>query len=104
MIDRVLAAMLAMQRQSWEQGVAAQAALDLGRHDLVRLLADAAVVRQAPDGRLGDVEGEDGAVNGAACGEAVLAAGYPEAARRQLAWLAHDAAGAENRVRAGHAA
>jgi unsaturated rhamnogalacturonyl hydrolase len=91
MIDRVLTAMLAMQRQSWEQGVAAHAALDLGRHDLARLLAEAAVVRQTADGRLGDVDGEDGAVNGAACGEAVHGAGFDEPARRQLAWLAHDA-------------
>jgi unsaturated rhamnogalacturonyl hydrolase len=91
MIDRVLTAMLAMQRQSWEQGVAAQAALDLGRHDLVFLLADAAVVRQAADGRLGDVDGEDGAVNGAACGEPVLAAGFTDPARRQLAWLVDEA-------------
>ena len=91
MIERVLTAMLAMQRQSWEQGVAAQAALDLGRHDLARLLAEAAVVRQAADGRLGDVDGEDGAVNGAACGEAALRAGFDDPARRQLAWLAHDA-------------
>jgi unsaturated rhamnogalacturonyl hydrolase len=90
-IDRVLTAMLAMQRQSWEQGVAAHAALDLGRTDLARLLADAAVVRQAADGRLGDVDGEDGAVNGAACGEAVLAAGFQDAALRQLMWLAQDA-------------
>ncbi|PRY23434.1 glycoside hydrolase family 88 protein [Pseudosporangium ferrugineum] len=94
MIDRVLTALLAMQRQSWEQGVAAQAALDLGRDDLAVLLAGAAVTRQAADGRLGDVDGEAGAVNGAACGEAVLAAygrtGDPvfaDAARRQLAWL-----------------
>jgi unsaturated rhamnogalacturonyl hydrolase len=92
-LDAVLTAMLAMQRQSWEQGVAAQAALDLGRADLMVLLAGAAVTRQAPDGRLADVS-EPGAVNGAACGEAVLAAysrtGDPifaEAARRQLAWL-----------------
>src|SRR5690348_14586116 len=83
--------MLAMQRQSWEQGVAAHAALDLGRTDLAQLLADAAVVRQAADGRLGDVDGEDGAVNGAACGEAVLATGFQDAALRQLTWLAQDA-------------
>jgi unsaturated rhamnogalacturonyl hydrolase len=91
MIDRVVTAMLSMQRQSWEQGVAANAALDLGRPDLARLLADAAVVRQAADGRLGDVDGEDGAVNGAACGEAVLVAGFSGAAHRQLRWLAEDA-------------
>ena len=93
----VLTALLALQRQSWEQGVAAQAALDLGRDDLVVLLAEAAVTRQAADGRLGDLD-EPGAVNGAACGEAVLAAyrrtgkeAFAAAARRQLAWLAEDA-------------
>lgn len=85
-----------MQRQSWEQGVAASAALDLGRHDVSRLLAEAAVVRQAADGRLGDVDGEDGAVNGAACGEAVLAAGLSHAAHRQLTWLAEDAPRADD--------
>ena len=90
----VLTALLAMQRQSWEQGVAAQAALDLGHDDLALLLAEAAVARQHPDGRLGDVDGEAGAVNGACCGEAVLAAYartggqvFAEAARRQLDWL-----------------
>ncbi|MEV4636599.1 glycoside hydrolase family 88 protein [Actinoplanes sp. NPDC049548] len=98
MTGPVLTALLAMQRQSWEQGVAAQAALDLGHDDLALLLAEAAVVRQAPDGRLGDVDDEAGAVNGAACGEAVLAAYrrtgktiFAEAARRQLAWLVSDA-------------
>jgi unsaturated rhamnogalacturonyl hydrolase len=91
--EAVLTALLAMQRQSWEQGVAAQAALDLGRDDLALLLAEAAVTRQAADGRLADVD-EPGAVNGAACGEAVLAAHrrtgnevFAAAARRQLAWL-----------------
>lgn len=84
---RVLAALLAMQRQSWEQGVAAQACRDIGRDDLVRLLAHAAVTRQAADGRLANVDGEDNAVNGAACGEAVLVSGFDRAARRQLDWL-----------------
>jgi unsaturated rhamnogalacturonyl hydrolase len=88
MTDAVLTAMLAMQRKSWEQGVAAQAALDLGRRELARLLAEAAVTLQTPEGRLG---GTDGSVNGGACGEAVLAAGFADAARRQLEWLAHDA-------------
>ena len=63
-LDAVLTALLSMQRQSWEQGIAAQAALDLGRDDLALLLAEAAVTRQAADGRLGDVDGETGAVNG----------------------------------------
>jgi unsaturated rhamnogalacturonyl hydrolase len=84
---RVLSALLAMQRQSWEQGVAAQACRDIGRDDLVRLLAHAAVTRQAADGRLADVDGETGSVNGAACGEAVLISGFHGPARRQLDWL-----------------
>lgn len=79
-----LDALLAMQRQSWEQGVAAHAAADLGRPDLVRLLA---VARQGADGRLATVDGENGSVNGAACGEAVLMCGFTSAARRQLEWL-----------------
>jgi unsaturated rhamnogalacturonyl hydrolase len=50
-------ALLAMQRQSWEQGVAAHALLDLGRDELAVLLADAAVTRQHPDGRVTGVSG-----------------------------------------------
>jgi unsaturated rhamnogalacturonyl hydrolase len=97
-VDAVLQALLTLQRQSWEQGVASQAALDLGRHDLALLLAEAAVTRQTAEGRLGDVDVEPSSVNGAACGEAVLAAYgrtgnevFADAARRQLAWLVHDA-------------
>jgi unsaturated rhamnogalacturonyl hydrolase len=89
-MNAVLTALLAMQRQSWEQGVASHAALDLGRTDLARLMAGAAVVRQAADGRLGG--DDDNAVNGAACGEAAWTCGFPGAARRQLHWLLHDAA------------
>jgi unsaturated rhamnogalacturonyl hydrolase len=91
MTDRVWTALLAMQRQSWEQGVTAQAALDTGRTDLAALLAEAAVTRQSADGRLADVDQETGAVNGAACGEAVLRAGFTDAARRQLDWLVRTA-------------
>ncbi|MFI7428819.1 glycoside hydrolase family 88 protein [Micromonospora sp. NPDC049836] len=92
--ERVLGALLAMQRQSWEQGVTGQALLDLGRGELAVLVADAAVTRQHPDGRLGDVSGEAGAVNGAACGEVVrYAAGadgdprFAAALDAQLDWL-----------------
>lgn len=92
--DRVLTALLAMQRQSWEQGVAAHAALDLGLDDLAVLLADAAVTRQHRDGRLGDAGEERGAVNGAACVEAVRHAAtvtgdprFAAALDAQLRWL-----------------
>jgi unsaturated rhamnogalacturonyl hydrolase len=96
--QRVLTAMLGMQRQSWEQGVAAHALLDLGRHDLVRVMARDAVTRQTATGKLADIE-DHGAVNCAANGEAVhWAAGVAsggsragadlgEALRRQLDWL-----------------
>ncbi|WP_433318000.1 hypothetical protein [Micromonospora chersina] len=92
--DRVLAALLAMQRQSWEQGVTGHALLDLGLGELAVLVADAAVTRQHPDGRLGDVSGEAGAVNGAACGEVVRYAATTDGDARftaaldaQLDWL-----------------
>jgi unsaturated rhamnogalacturonyl hydrolase len=97
-LERVLVVLLAMQRQSWEQGLAGHAALDLGLDDLALLLADAAVVRQSADGRLGSVDGESGAVNGAACGEVVRRAAeltgearWEGAAERQLDWLANHA-------------
>jgi unsaturated rhamnogalacturonyl hydrolase len=84
-VGKVLPALLAMQRLSWEQGVASQAALDLGHGNLARALARDAVTRQAPDGRLAAVE--DNIVNGAANAEAVRVAGFTEAYERQLAWL-----------------
>ncbi len=57
-IQKVIKAMLAMQRRAWEQGVAAQALLELGETDLVILLAKDAVVNQMKDGRLG-LNGQD---------------------------------------------
>jgi unsaturated rhamnogalacturonyl hydrolase len=71
-VHEVKRALLAMQRHSWEQGVAAQAFLEMGETDLVVLMAKEAVLRQREDGRLG-VVGSDGAVTDpAANGEAVL--------------------------------
>ena len=91
--QRVLAALLAMQRQSWEQGVASHALIDLGLLDEAVLLAHDAVARQTPAGKLGEVD-DVGVVNSGACGEAVLlaasrrpAAAYAAALDRQLEWL-----------------
>ena len=91
--QRVLAALLAMQRQSWEQGVAGHALIDLGLLDEAVLLAHDAVVRQTPAGKLGEVD-DVGVVNSGACGEAVALAasrrpdsGYRSALDRQLEWL-----------------
>lgn len=91
----MLAALLAMQRLSWEQGVTAQAAADVGRTDLAALIADDAVVRQDVHGRLGEVDGV-GLVNCGALVEAVddawRATGRADlraALDRQLRWFTH---------------
>jgi unsaturated rhamnogalacturonyl hydrolase len=98
----VLAALLAMQRQSWEQGVASHALIDLGMLDEAVLLAHDAVVRQTAAGKLGELD-DVGIVNGGACGEAVALAAqrdpdgpYREALDRQLRWLLHDAPRADD--------
>lgn len=94
---RVLRALLAMQRHSWEQGVAGHAFLDLGLDDLAEVVAHDAVVQAAPDGRLAQVE-PDGAVNSGAVAEVVrwaarrrddvaLAAAFD----RQVAWIRTEA-------------
>jgi unsaturated rhamnogalacturonyl hydrolase len=92
---RVLTALLAMQRESWEQGITGHALLDLGRLDGLRPMACDAVLRQTADGRL--AENGIGLVNGAANGELVRwaaeATGDPELAAafgRQLRWLQQD--------------
>jgi len=89
----VLTALLAMQRQSWEQGVAGHAMLDLGRTDLVRVMARDAVTRQTTTGKLAEID-DQGTVNCAANGEAVRwvadTDGDPELAEafdRQLRWI-----------------
>ncbi len=92
--ERVLRAMLTMQRASWEQGVAAQALLERGDGELVALMAREAVLRQAADGRLCVLYTDNGVTDPAAAGEAVLhaarASGDAElrkAADRMLAYL-----------------
>ncbi len=73
-IEKVKRAMLSMQRASWEQGVAAQAMLELGDNEMVYLMAKEAVLRQREDGRLAVVYTDNGVTDPAASGEAVLKA------------------------------
>lgn len=102
-VDKVKRAMLAMQRQSWEQGVAAQALIESGYADDAVLLAHDAVVRQDASGRLG-VTGDEKAVTDAASnGEPVLFAyertgdaSYKEAAERMADYLLNVAPRTEN--------
>lgn len=90
--QRVLRALLAM-RQSWEQGVASHAFLDLGLDDLADVVARDAVMRQTADGRLAEID-EGGIVNSGAVGEVVRWASrrhgdraLAEAFDRQVAWV-----------------
>ena len=71
-VGKAKLAMLAMQRATWEQGVAMQAMLELGETDLVILMARDAVLRQGPDGRLAMLGEEFALSDAAAPGEAVL--------------------------------
>lgn len=97
-IQKVIHAMLAMQRRAWEQGVAAQALLELGETDLVVLLAKDAVVNQLKDGRLGLNEGKGPVTDPASNGEPLLFAARKtgdvtlvEAADRMVEFLLYKA-------------
>jgi rhamnogalacturonyl hydrolase YesR len=59
---------------AWEQGVAAQACLEMGDMDTVVLLAREAVLRQDIDGRLAEVASGHAITDPASNGEAVLTA------------------------------
>lgn len=72
LIERVKTALLAMQRNSWEQGTAAQAFLELGDDDLVILMAYEAVNRQHADGRLALMRSDEAFNDPASNGEALL--------------------------------
>jgi len=71
-VEKVKMSMLAMQREAWEQGVAMQALLEWGDRDMVVRLAHGAMLRQYPDGRLGQVSDNHGVTDPAANGEGVL--------------------------------
>ncbi len=97
-IAQVRLAMLAMQRRPWEQGVAAQALLELGDLDTMILLAKDSAYLQIPDGRLAMPDVTHAVTDPAANGEAVLVAvritGDPvlqRAAQRMADYLLHTA-------------
>jgi rhamnogalacturonyl hydrolase YesR len=98
LVDKVKLAMLAMQRRAWEQGVAAQALLELGEKEVVVLFAKDALVNQTKDGRLA-LNGDTGPVaDPASNGEPVLFAyqvtgdqAFKVAADRMLEFLLYKA-------------
>ena len=88
---RVLDALLAMQRQSWEQGVLGHALLDLEQWELAEVVARDSVVRQNAQGKLAEVDNA-GIVNAGSVVEVVAWASIRDeslrpAVGRQLGWL-----------------
>lgn len=71
-VERARLAMLTMQREAWEQGVAMQALLEWGDRDMVVRMARGAILRIYEDGRLGMVSDNHGVTDPAANGEGVL--------------------------------
>ena len=74
LIEKVKTALLGMQRYNWEQGVAAQAMLELGDDQWTVSMARAAVMRQQ-NGRFSVIGSHDPLTDSASVGEAVLYAG-----------------------------
>lgn len=84
--EKVKLAMLCMQRDAWEQGVAAQALLETGERELVIVMAREAVLRQDAAGRLAIISCWAGVTDAAANGRAVLwAANETKDAKMQAA-------------------
>ena len=80
-IEKATAAAVAMQRRDWEQGILAQAMLQANDRERVILLAKAAIVQCAPDGRLGVVGSgspTDPTMGGAAYAQAAEWTGDPQ--------------------------
>ena len=95
---KVRNALLAMQRYSWEQGVAAQSFLESGDSEMVVLFARESVVRQLADGRTGVIGNLTAVTDPAAIGEALLFAArstsdpaLKAAADKLLDWLLNKA-------------
>ena len=73
-VTKVKLALLAMQRHSWEQGVAIQAFLEQGDMEMVILMAKEAVYRRLPDGRAAVMGGASAVTDPCSVGEALIAA------------------------------
>lgn len=102
-MGKVKNAMLSMQRYSWEQGVAAQAFLELGDKEMTVLFSKEAALRQTADGRLAMMGNISAVTDPAACGEALLFAAKEtgnlalrEACDKMLDWLLYRAPRSRN--------
>jgi rhamnogalacturonyl hydrolase YesR len=98
LIEKVKSTLLCMQRFSWEQGVSAQAFLELGETDLVVRMAYAAAFRQGDDGRLALMGPNEAVTDPASNGEPMLFAArvtgdesLKRAVERNVDYLLHGA-------------
>lgn len=97
-IEMVQIALLAMQRHSWEQGVAMQAFYEMGKMEIVVAMAKEAVYRSLPDGRVATIGVTDAITDSCAAGEALIAAAQAtkdeellEGAEKLLNWALYQA-------------
>lgn len=92
-IERATAAVLALQRRDWEQGILAQAMLQSDQREKLIQLTRAAMLQQTPDGRMGVVVSggpTDPAMGGAAYAQAAEWTGdapMQQAVQRMLTWI-----------------
>lgn len=73
-VQKAKLALLAMQRHSWEQGVAMQAFYEMGDMETVVALSQEAAYRALPDGRAAVIGGATAATDPCSTGEAMDAA------------------------------
>jgi unsaturated rhamnogalacturonyl hydrolase len=71
-LDLVKLALLAMQRNSWEQGVAMDAFFEQRDRDVVIALAKEAAYRRTPDGRPAMIRPDEGITDPCSVGEALI--------------------------------
>ncbi len=87
--SKVTNAMLSMQRASWEQGVAAQAFLEMGDQEMTYLMAKEAVLSHTKEGRLSVLYSDGGSLDPACSGEAVWVA-YQQSGDNELKQAAEE--------------
>lgn len=103
MYERVLEAMMCMTRQCWEDGMAAQALMEIGEQKKLELVVYDMVLRQSADGRLCNVENTPAVTDSSFCIPAVFLTGKQkqdqtliDAANRNTVFLLYDAERAED--------
>lgn len=98
-------AMLCMTRQCWEQGIAAQALMEINDMERLSLLVHDIVLRQSDDGRLCNIENTPAITDSSFCVPATLKMAakehkphYHDAVGRNVAFLLHDAPRTDDKV------